>query len=206
MKFRCLLDGRSSASLLDSPKSRSHLVKDAGNVQWIAKYTFVKDVKNPNSCSILIKGPNKHTIYQIKDAIRDGLRAVKNTIDDKCVVPGGGAFEMACSAFLHEFASSVEGRKRLGVECLADALLAIPKTLAVNSGIDQIDALLALKSEHKKGHCVGLDIWSGKPMSPEAAGVYDIYRVKRQLLHSAISVATNLLLVDEILQAGKAKQ
>ena len=30
----------------------------------------------------MIKGPNKHTLSQIKDAIHDGLRAVKNAIDD----------------------------------------------------------------------------------------------------------------------------
>lgn len=30
-----------------------------------------------------------------KEAIRDGLRAIKNTISDKCVVPGAGAFEIA---------------------------------------------------------------------------------------------------------------
>lgn len=82
------------------------------------KYTFVEQVKNPNSCTILIKGirttsmssvtfegsfvlvlvlvfihdflgflgPNDHTIAQIKDAVRDGLRSVKNTIEDECVV------------------------------------------------------------------------------------------------------------------------
>ena len=32
---------------------------------------------------------------QIKDAIRDGLRAVKNTIEDGAVVPGAGAFEVS---------------------------------------------------------------------------------------------------------------
>lgn len=31
-------------------------------------------------------GPNDHTIAQIKDAVRDGLRAVKNTIEDGSVV------------------------------------------------------------------------------------------------------------------------
>jgi hypothetical protein len=31
-------------------------------------------------------GPNDHTIAQIKDAVRDGLRAVKNTIEDESVV------------------------------------------------------------------------------------------------------------------------
>jgi chaperonin GroEL (HSP60 family) len=29
------------------------------------KYTFVEDVKNPHSCTILIKGPNDHTIAQV---------------------------------------------------------------------------------------------------------------------------------------------
>jgi T-complex protein 1 subunit zeta len=47
-----------------------------------------------------VKGPNDHVISQIKDAIRDGLRAVKNTIDDKAVVPGAGAFEVAACAQL----------------------------------------------------------------------------------------------------------
>ena len=54
------------------------------------KYTFIEDTKNPKSVTILVKGPNKHTITMIKDAVRDGLRAVKNAIEDgkqrKCIV------------------------------------------------------------------------------------------------------------------------
>ena len=34
------------------------------------KYTFVEDVKNPHSCTILIKGPNDHTIAQVTGATR----------------------------------------------------------------------------------------------------------------------------------------
>jgi len=30
------------------------------------KYVFVEDVKNPTSCTILIKGPNDHTIAQVR--------------------------------------------------------------------------------------------------------------------------------------------
>jgi len=65
------------------------------------KYTFVEGVKNPRSCTILIKGPNEHTIAMIKDAIRDGLRAVKNVYDDKSIVPGAGSFEIAAYCHLH---------------------------------------------------------------------------------------------------------
>ncbi len=42
----------------------------------------MEECKNPASVTLLIKGPNKHTITQIKDALKDGLRSVKNTLDD----------------------------------------------------------------------------------------------------------------------------
>ena len=35
------------------------------------KFTFVEECKNPLSVSILIKGPNKHTLNQIKVDIPD---------------------------------------------------------------------------------------------------------------------------------------
>merc|ERR1711994_774773 len=48
------------------------------------KFTFVEQCLNPMSVTILMKGPNKHSLQQIKDAVRDGLRAVKNALDDGC--------------------------------------------------------------------------------------------------------------------------
>lgn len=100
------------------------------------KFTFVEDCKNAKSCSILIKGPNSHTIEQIKDAVRDGLRAVKNAIDDKGVVAGAGAFETAAYLSLQKFKATVHGKAKLGVEAFANAMLIIPKVLAENSGFD----------------------------------------------------------------------
>jgi len=168
-------------------------------------FTFVEDVKNPFSCTLLIKGPNQHTINQIKDAVRDGLRAVKNTIEDGHVIEGAGAFELACSAHLRKYAKEkVSGRVKLGVQVFADALLVIPKTLATNSGLDSIDTLLKLQEEHDKGHMVGLDVTTGEPIDPTKEGIWDNYRVKKQLIQSSAVVATQLLLVDEILKAGKS--
>ena len=54
------------------------------------KFTFVEGVENPFSCTLLIKGPSRHAVEQTKDAVRDGLRAVKNTLHDQCVCKGGG--------------------------------------------------------------------------------------------------------------------
>jgi T-complex protein 1 subunit zeta len=106
------------------------------------KYTFIEDVKEPKSVTILIKGPNQHTITQISDAVRDGLRSVYNMIVDKSVVPGAGAFQVACAAHLNSeaFRKTVKGKAKWGVQAFADALLIIPKTLAANSGHDIQDA------------------------------------------------------------------
>lgn len=110
------------------------------------KYTFVEEVKDPKSVTLLIKGPNAHTIQQIQDALRDGLRAVKNTLEDESLVPGAGAFEVACSAYLSgSVKKAAKGRAKMGVQAFADALLVIPKTLAANGGFDVQDVVVALQ-------------------------------------------------------------
>lgn len=55
----------------------------------------------------------------IKQATRDGLRAVKNVYDDKSVVPGAGSFQVACNIHLNEYLKGVEGKAKLGIEAFA---------------------------------------------------------------------------------------
>lgn len=60
---------------------------------------------------MLLQGPNDYTIAQIKEAVRDGLRAVKNTIEDGATVAGAGAFEVAAAHHLRtKTVKGVEGR------------------------------------------------------------------------------------------------
>ncbi|KAK7374936.1 hypothetical protein VNO80_08379 [Phaseolus coccineus] len=168
------------------------------------KYTFIENVKNPFSCTILIKGPNDHTIAQIKDAVRDGLRAVKNTLEDESVVLGAGAFEVAARQYLmNEVKKTVEGRAQLGVEAFADALLVVPKTLAENSGLDTQDVIIALTGEHDKGNIVGLSLNTGEPIDPAMEGIFDNYSVKRQIINSGPVIVSQLLVVDEVIRAGR---
>ncbi|KAJ5835137.1 Chaperone tailless complex polypeptide 1 [Penicillium robsamsonii] len=167
------------------------------------KFTFVEEVKDPKSVTILIKGPNGHTITQVKDAVRDGLRSVYNTIVDGCVIPGAGAFQVACAAHLQSqaFTKTVKGKAKWGVGAFADALLIIPKTLAANSGHDIQDSLAALHDEATDGNVVGLDLVTGEPMDPVQEGVFDSFRVLRNCVASSTGIASNLLLCDELLKA-----
>jgi len=171
------------------------------------KFTFVEECRHPRSCTLLLQGPNTHTIDQIKDAVRDGLRAVKNAVEDRALVPGGGAFELAAAAHLKDVvAKRTKGRPKLGVLAYADALLVIPKTLAENSGFDVQDSLLRLADAREESGgtlAVGLDCTTGEPMIPADEGVWDNVRVKRQCLHLATVLSIQLLLVDEVMRAGK---
>jgi T-complex protein 1 subunit zeta len=202
------------------------------------KFTFIEEVKDPKSVTLLIKGPNAHTIQQIQDALRDGLRAVKNAIEDQGLIPGAGAFEISCSAHLSgPVKKSAKGRVKMGVQAFADALLIIPKTLAQNGGFDVQDVVVALQvcssprvwlsllltsfeDEQADGNTVGVDLQSGEPFDPTVEGIWDNYRVKRQMLHSwyvpsipcvfrthfrfpSSVIAVNLLSTDEILRAGR---
>ena len=64
------------------------------------------------------------------------------------------------------------------------------------------ETIIKLQEEQAAGSLAGLDIESGEATDPSLAGVYDNYIVKRQILQSAPIIATQLLLVDEVLRAG----
>ncbi|CAF0829512.1 unnamed protein product [Didymodactylos carnosus] len=167
------------------------------------KFTFVEGCKNPKSVTILLKGSTKYIMNQLKDGVRDGLRSVVNAIEDGCVIPGAGALEIVTHQALTQYKEQVKGRARLGIQAFAEALLIIPKAVAQNAGHDQQDTIVKLQHEYANSKMpVGVDVTSGEPMDPKSAGIYDNYRVKKQLIHSSTSIATNLILVDEILRAG----
>merc|ERR1719446_1368048 len=126
------------------------------------KYTFIEGVKNPYSCTLLVKGPNEHAIAQMKDAIRDGLRAVQNAVEDEALVPGAGAFEVAAHVHLEQFKRTVTGKPRLGVELFGRALLIVPKTLLENSGLDVQEKILKVIAEREaKKTAIGLSVATG---------------------------------------------
>ena len=169
------------------------------------RFTFVEQVREAKSCTILIRGPNKHTIDQIQDATRDGLRACLGALTDKTLVPGAGAFEVAAHRMLMRRKAAVAGKAKLGVEAFAHSMLVIPKTLAENSGLDVQDSVIKVEEEQERtDQAVGLNLTSGEAFLPEAEGVWDSYTVKKQILNLSTVLATQLLLVDEVMKAGKA--
>lgn len=106
-------------------------------------------------------------------------------MEDEALVPGAGAFEIAVSNYLStKTKKAAKSRVKLGVQAFADAMLIIPKTLAANGGFDVQEAIVALQEEEADGNIVGLNLQNGEPLDPTVEGIWDNYRVKRQMLHS----------------------
>ncbi|XP_006891119.1 PREDICTED: T-complex protein 1 subunit zeta-2 [Elephantulus edwardii] len=150
----------------------------------------------------------KHDIVALRRAKRRNMESLTCLVNHfspliGCVVPGAGAVEVAIAESLAAHKHRVKGRARLGVQAFAEALLIIPKALAQNAGYDEQETLLKVQAEHSESkQLVGIDLNTGKPMVAADAGIWDNYCVKKQLLHSCTVIATNILLVDEIIRAG----
>ncbi|EDK47554.1 T-complex protein 1 subunit zeta [Acetobacter pasteurianus] len=168
------------------------------------KFTYVTECKDAKSATILIKGSNQHVLLQTKDAIRDGLRSVANVIKDKSVVPGAGAFWMSCNNHLLSDKQILKGKNKPGIRAFAEALLVVPKTLSANAGLDQLETISTCQDDINDGHVVGVDLISGEPLDPTVEGIWDSYRVIRNAISSATGIASNLLLCDELLKAGRS--
>lgn len=172
------------------------------------KFTFMEELRDPSSCTVLIRGPNSFTIGLINESLRDGLRAVKNTIESSCIVPGAGAFEIAANKYLLSNLDKAQGRAKLGVEIFAESLLVVPKALAENSGHDAQETIIKMREALAANPeaAVGFDIYTGDVLEPEGAGILDTYLSKRHMIGTAPVIANQLLLVDEILRAGRKKE
>uniref|UniRef100_G3TUD5 Chaperonin containing TCP1 subunit 6A n=1 Tax=Loxodonta africana TaxID=9785 RepID=G3TUD5_LOXAF len=167
------------------------------------KFTFIEKCNNPRSVTLLIKGPNKHTLTQIKDAIRDGLRAVKNAIDDgEILTLAGPSLESKRLLMRYSLFPRCEYFNSHIIFCFCEVNIN-STVLAQNSGFDLQETLVKVQAEHaESGQLVGVDLNTGEPMVAAEAGIWDNYCVKKQLLHSCTVIATNILLVDEIMRAG----
>jgi len=82
--------------------------------------------------------------------------------------------------------------------------MVVPKTLAENSGLDVMDCILKAQGAHAETKtAIGIDVMTGEPMAPGIEGIYDNYCVKKQMLNLTPVLAQQLLLVDEVIRAGR---
>jgi thermosome len=164
---------------------------------------FIEGGAAAESVTVFARGGTEHVSDELERSVHDGLDVVTAALDAGGVVPGGGASEVAIAAHIRDHAASIEGRRQLAVESFADALDVLPRTLAENTGMDPIDALVDLRSRHDSEGRAGLisEGQTGSVSDPVEAGVYDPAAVKHEATESATEAATMIARIDDVISA-----
>jgi chaperonin GroEL (HSP60 family) len=172
------------------------------NDSWI----FIEECKDPKSVVILIRGGTELIIDEVDRAIHDALCVVRDVVEDQKIVGGGGAPEIETAVQLRKFAQTLGGREQLAVEVFADTLDIIPKTLAENAGLDQIEVLMKLRASHQAGNkFAGHDLETGAVIdNMMSAGVVEPTIVKIQAIKSSTEAASMILRIDDVIAGAKS--
>ncbi|MEN6328843.1 MAG: thermosome subunit alpha [Methanobacteriaceae archaeon] len=168
--------------------------------------TFIEECPDPKAVSIILRGSTKHVAAEVERAVEDAIGVVTSTVEDGKVVSGGGAPEIAISKGLRDYADTVSGREQLAIAAFADALEVVPRTLAENAGLDQIDAIVDLRAAHEHSHHMGLDVFQGDVTDMLEANVLEPQRVKKQAIQSAAEAAEMILRIDDMIASAGIKE
>ena len=171
------------------------------------KWFFIERCKNPKAVTLLIRGGSQRVVDEAERSIHDAMMVTKDVLEKPAVVAGGGAPEAQIAHQLRKWAEKLTGREQLAAQKFADAMEAIPLTLAENAGLDIIDTQVDLRAKHSQGKK-----WAG--ISVVDAGVVDIYskniieplKVKEQIIKSSVEAASMLLRIDDVIASGKMKE
>ncbi|KZS98957.1 T-complex protein 1 [Sistotremastrum niveocremeum HHB9708] len=175
---------------------------------------LVKGTKVVSSSSIILRGANDYMLDEMERALHDTLSVIKRTLESGTVVAGGGAVETALSIYLENFATTLGSREQLAIAEFANALLIIPKTLAVNAAKDATDLVAKLRSYHNAGQNAstgdpkkallhyGLDLLNGTVRDNLKAGILEPTMSKVKSLKSAFEAAVSLLRIDDAIQCA----
>lgn len=170
------------------------------------KMTFIEGCRDPKAVTILVRGGTERIVNEAERSIHDALCVVRDVVRDPRVVVGGGAVEVELASQMKRWAEKLSGREQLAVFEFAEALEAVPLTLAENAGLDPIDIIVALRARHEKGEkTAGVDVMEGKVKDMTKIDVYEPAAVKEQILKSATEAATMILRIDDVIASGKTK-
>merc|ERR1712154_720017 len=200
-----LTGGKFIISLADDDGNESMPPNALGSADIVEEMTigdrdilFIKGCSSTKAQTIVLRGVNWFMLEELERSIHDALCVIKRVLESGRVVPGGGAVEVA------------------------QALLVIPKTLAINGGYDAADLVSKLrgyhalsqddsKSDDNKGNeekridlkWSGLDLEDGKIANRVKSGVLEPAMSKIKSIKFATEAAITILRIDDSIALAK---
>ncbi|KAG2306326.1 hypothetical protein Bca52824_026074 [Brassica carinata] len=162
---------------------------------------LIKGTKTSSAVSLILRGANDYMLDEMERALHDSLCGC-----------GGGAVESALSVYLEHLATTLGSREQLAIAEFADALLIIPKVLAVNAAKDATELVAKLRAYHhtaqtkadkKHYSSMGLDLVNGTIRNNLEAGVIEPAMSKVKIIQFATEAAITILRIDDMIKLVK---
>jgi len=175
----------------------------------------IKGCKASQTASIILRGANSLMLEEMERSVHDAICVVKRTLESGQVVPGGGAVEAALSIYLENFATTLGSREQLAIAEFAEALLVIPKTLAVNGAHDATELVAKLRAKHNAAQtdptkkdlaASGLDLYEGVVRNNLQAGVVEPALSKVKSIKFAVEAAITILRIDDMIKLNARQE
>jgi chaperonin GroEL (HSP60 family) len=166
------------------------------------KMLFVEGTPKSAVVTLIVRGGTDHIVDEVDRALNDALYVVRDVLIAPRINYGGGAVAAEIAMSLRDFADTLRGREQYAVNAFADAVEALPATLAENAGLDPIDIIVSLRSAHSEGKkTYGIDIGKGKVADMKSARIIEPVIVNRQIVMSAAEAAQMLLKIDDVISS-----
>ena len=148
---------------------------------------------------ICVGGASEVEAKNKKQTVEDAILASKSAISEGCA-PGGGYVYLHGSIEAEKdtaFWKSLTGDEVEGAKIVFSSLPIILRTVVENSGV-AADVVLEQITKSKKENW-GFDAKNKKYVNLEEAGILDSTKVLRVALENAISTASTILLIDNVI-------
>mmetsp|Transcript_84406 Transcript_84406/g.239910 ORF Transcript_84406/g.239910 Transcript_84406/m.239910 type:complete len:255 (-) Transcript_84406:223-987(-) len=177
---------------------------------------YLRGLPTQRAVTVVLRGANDYMLDEMDRALHDSLCVIKRVLESNSVVAGGGAVETALSIYLDDFATTLGSREQLAIAEFAEALLVIPKTLAVNAAQDATDLIGKLRAYHNTAQqspeekanlkYSGLDLMKGKIRNNLEFGVVEPAISKIKSLRFATEAAITILRIDDMIKLAEPQQ
>lgn len=200
-----LVTGGEIVSTFDEPEASQLGTCDVVEEAMIGEDTVIRFVgcAAGEACTIILRGANTNLLDEAERSLHDALCVLSQTVKETRTVLGGGCAETLMAHAVDELAKRTSGKVALAVESFARALRALPGIIASNAGFDAADLVAQLRAAHAEGNSTaGLDMEKGCIGDARKLGITESFKLKRQMLASAVEGAEMIIRVDDIIKAA----
>ncbi|XP_021741246.1 T-complex protein 1 subunit theta-like [Chenopodium quinoa] len=189
-----------------NPNDLGHV--DSVSVEEIGgtRVTIVRNEEGGNSLTtVVLRGSTDSILDDLERAVDDGVNTYKAMCKDSRTIPGAAATEIELARRLKEFSFKETGLDQYAIAKFAESFEMVPRTLAENAGLDAMQIISSLYSEHSSGNTrVGIDLEEGACKDVSALSIWDLHVTKFFALKYAADAVCTVLRVDQIIMAKQA--